>query len=92
MWSDEEECIVGLLPPVLAEVSDEACPRKTSISWTESAVQQQHGSNAPPRHAHPSTIRRRRIAIHNGQHFVEVDIKPEMIGHYLGEFAVTRRA
>jgi len=33
----------------------------------------------------------RRIAIHNGQHFVEIDIKPEMIGHYLGEFAVTRR-
>ena len=33
----------------------------------------------------------RRIAIHNGQHFVEVDVKPEMIGHYLGEFAVTRR-
>jgi len=33
----------------------------------------------------------RRIAIHNGQHFVEVEVKPEMIGHYLGEFAVTRR-
>jgi small subunit ribosomal protein S19 len=33
----------------------------------------------------------RRIAIHNGQHFVEIDVKPEMIGHYLGEFAVTRR-
>jgi small subunit ribosomal protein S19 len=32
----------------------------------------------------------RRIAIHNGQHFVEIDVKPEMIGHYLGEFAVTR--
>jgi len=34
----------------------------------------------------------RRIAIHNGQNFVEIDIKPEMIGHYLGEFAVTRRS
>jgi small subunit ribosomal protein S19 len=33
----------------------------------------------------------RRIAIYNGQHFVEIEIKPEMIGHYLGEFAVTRR-
>lgn len=33
----------------------------------------------------------RRIAIHNGQHFVEVEIRPEMIGHYLGEFAATRR-
>ena len=27
------------------------------------------------------------IAIHNGQNFVEVEVKPEMIGHYLGEFA-----
>ena len=34
----------------------------------------------------------RRIAVHNGQNFVEIDIKPEMIGHYLGEFAVTRRS
>ena len=33
----------------------------------------------------------RRIAIYTGQHFVEIDVKPEMIGHYLGEFAVTRR-
>ena len=29
------------------------------------------------------------IAVHNGQNFVEVDVKPEMIGHYLGEFAIT---
>tara|TARA_B110000444_G_scaffold261520_1_gene314592 strand:- start:10943 stop:11437 length:495 start_codon:yes stop_codon:yes gene_type:complete len=34
----------------------------------------------------------KRIAIYNGQHFVEIDIKPEMIGHYLGEFAITRRS
>ena len=33
----------------------------------------------------------RRIAIHNGQNFVEIDIRPEMIGHYLGEFALTRK-
>jgi small subunit ribosomal protein S19 len=31
------------------------------------------------------------IAVHNGQNFVEIDVKPEMIGHYLGEFAITRR-
>ena len=31
------------------------------------------------------------LAVHNGQHFVEIAIKPEMIGHYLGEFAITRR-
>jgi len=33
----------------------------------------------------------KRIAVHNGQNFVEIDIKPEMIGHYLGEFATTRK-
>jgi small subunit ribosomal protein S19 len=33
----------------------------------------------------------KRIAIHDGQKFVEIEVKPEMIGHYLGEFAPTRR-
>jgi len=32
-----------------------------------------------------------RIAVHNGKEFVEVKIVPEMIGHYLGEFAMTNR-
>ena len=32
-----------------------------------------------------------RIDVHNGKVFQRVDIKPEMIGHYLGEFAITRR-
>lgn len=32
------------------------------------------------------------VAIHNGKEFVDVEIKPEMIGHYLGEFAMTRKA
>ena len=31
------------------------------------------------------------IAVYSGQAFVPVEIKPEMIGHYLGEFAITRR-
>jgi small subunit ribosomal protein S19 len=31
------------------------------------------------------------IAVHNGKEFVQVEIKPEMIGHYLGEFAVTNK-
>jgi len=34
----------------------------------------------------------KKVAIHNGKEFVTVDIKPEMIGHYLGEFAMTRKA
>jgi len=33
----------------------------------------------------------RRVAIHNGKEFKEIEIRPEMIGHYYGEFALTRR-
>lgn len=32
-----------------------------------------------------------RIDVHNGSEFQRVDIQPEMIGHYLGEFALTRK-
>ncbi|MEM2892100.1 MAG: 30S ribosomal protein S19 [Thermoplasmata archaeon] len=31
------------------------------------------------------------VSVHNGKEFVPVEIKPEMIGHYLGEFALTRK-
>ncbi|MGY8702381.1 MAG: 30S ribosomal protein S19 [Candidatus Poseidoniales archaeon] len=31
------------------------------------------------------------IAVHNGRGFSEIEIRPEMIGHYLGEFGLTRR-
>ena len=31
------------------------------------------------------------IQVHNGKEFVQVEIRPEMIGHYLGEFAVTNK-
>lgn len=30
------------------------------------------------------------VGVYNGKQFTEVEIKPEMIGHYLGEFAPTR--
>jgi small subunit ribosomal protein S19 len=33
----------------------------------------------------------KQIKIHNGKEFQIVEIQPEMIGHYLGEFAVTRK-
>ena len=33
----------------------------------------------------------KRIAVYNGQNFQEITIAPEMIGHYLGEFALTRK-
>ena len=31
------------------------------------------------------------VEIHNGRYFERVEIKPEIIGHYLGEFAQTRK-
>jgi len=31
------------------------------------------------------------ILVHNGKEFTAVEIAPEMIGHYLGEFAITHR-
>src|SRR3989304_1910682 len=33
----------------------------------------------------------KKVSVHNGKAFVAVDIKAEMIGHYLGEFAMTRK-
>ncbi|MBS3781615.1 MAG: 30S ribosomal protein S19 [Candidatus Thermoplasmatota archaeon] len=33
----------------------------------------------------------KRIAIHDGEKFKTVKIEPEMIGHYLGEFVLTRK-
>ena len=31
------------------------------------------------------------MLVHSGKDFVSVEIKPEMIGHYLGEFAITNK-
>lgn len=33
----------------------------------------------------------KRVMVHNGKEYLEFEIKPEMIGHYLGEFSLTRR-
>ena len=32
-----------------------------------------------------------KIDIYNGKEFQRVDIQPQMIGHYLGEFSLTRK-
>lgn len=31
------------------------------------------------------------LLVHNGKEFVPIEIKPSMIGHYLGEFAITNK-
>jgi small subunit ribosomal protein S19 len=31
------------------------------------------------------------IYVHNGKEFSQVNIKPEMVGHYLGEYAITNK-
>jgi small subunit ribosomal protein S19 len=33
----------------------------------------------------------RKVAVHNGKEFKEIEVRPEMIGHYYGEFSLTRR-
>ncbi|MCK5334042.1 MAG: 30S ribosomal protein S19 [Candidatus Aenigmarchaeota archaeon] len=33
-----------------------------------------------------------KVGIYNGKEFVQVEIQPEMMGHRLGEFSLTRRA
>ena len=32
-----------------------------------------------------------KVHVHNGKEFVALDIKAEMIGHYVGEFAITNK-
>jgi small subunit ribosomal protein S19 len=32
-----------------------------------------------------------KVHVHNGKEFVAIDIKAEMIGHYVGEFAITNK-
>jgi small subunit ribosomal protein S19 len=31
------------------------------------------------------------LSIYNGKEFKEFEIKPEMIGHFIGEFVLTRK-
>jgi len=31
------------------------------------------------------------ILVHNGKEFTALEIKPEMIGHYIGEFSITNK-
>ena len=31
------------------------------------------------------------VLVHNGKEFVSYVIKPEMVGHYLGEYAITNK-
>jgi small subunit ribosomal protein S19 len=31
------------------------------------------------------------VSVHNGKEFFDVTIRPEMVGHYLGEYAITNK-
>ncbi len=59
--------------------------RLRSAPWDEAALRT-HCRDVP---ILPDFIGKK-VAIHNGHQFVTVDLKPEMIGHYLGEFSLTR--
>ena len=59
LWSDEEECIVSLLPSrARRSFGRGSVPAKRAFHGPSPPFKQQHGSNASPRHAHPSAIRR----------------------------------
>merc|ERR1719354_748847 len=51
--------------------------------------QAQDRQNPPPKYAHPSRPNRAQIGCHNGRGFMLVEVKPGMIGHYLGGHAIT---
>ena len=34
---------------------------------------------------------RSKVMVHNGKEFVTIEVRAEMIGHYLGEFAITNK-
>ncbi len=34
----------------------------------------------------------KRFAVHSGKEYLEVEVQPDMLGHYLGEFAPTRKS
>ncbi len=59
--------------------------RFRAAEWTQSALRT-HCRDVP---ILPDFVGKK-VAIHNGKAFLTVEIKPEMIGHYLGEFAMTR--
>ena len=92
MWPEEEDqdYIVGLLPSRVRRSLGRGMSTENEHFL---ARVQRSGSKTVRTHRRDMPILPqfvgRRIAIHNGQHFVEVEVKPEMIGHYLGEFAAT---
>ena len=94
LWpeTEDQEYIVGLLPSRIRR----SMGRGLSVENEHFLARvERSGSNTIRTHRRDMPILPqfvgRRIAIHNGPHFVEIDIMPEMIGHYLCEFAVTRR-
>ena len=94
MWpeTEDQDYIVGLLPSRVRRSLGRGMSTETEHSM-ERVLRSGTKPTRTPRRDMPILPQfvGRRIAIHNGQHFVEIDVKPEMIGHYLGEFAVTRR-
>ncbi|MBT7903540.1 30S ribosomal protein S19 [Candidatus Woesearchaeota archaeon] len=83
----------------LAEIMPAGIRRRLSRGFTESQrvfLQKLHsGEKSIKTHCRDMPILpemfNQTIGIHNGKQFVEIIIQPEMIGHYLGEFALTRK-
>ena len=87
--------------PELAKVLPARARRSIRRGFTEEARRflerfDEHGPETPLRtHVRDAMVLPkhvgRRVAIYTGKEFKEIEVRPEMIGHYYGEFALTRR-
>ena len=88
-----EEYLIRLLPSrvrrsISRGLSEENLRFRDRVSRSKSNTIRTHRRDMP---ILPEFVGKK-IAIYNGQKFVELDITPEMIGHYLGEFGQTRHS
>jgi small subunit ribosomal protein S19 len=85
--------VVGLMPSRIRRTFIRGLNEEQKVTFdkiveSEDEVVRTHRRDIPV----VPTFVGKKVAIYNGKEFKEVEIKPEMIGHYLGEFAMTRRS
>ena len=97
LWPSEEDPAAPSIITLLSSRAKRTIARSLSAEQ-ESLIARINRSNGKVVRTHrrdmpilPSFVGKV-VGVHNGQAFNEVEIKPEMIGHYLGEFAPTRNS
>ncbi len=90
---DDQMSIVELLPSRARRSLDRGLPRENELFLSK--VEEANDGDTIKTHRRDMPILPvmvgKTVAIHNGRDFVKIDVQPEMIGQYLGEFAPTRR-